>query len=238
MHDHLNPHSPLVRRGRRKPGRLRVAMRRAQGIGPSDIARESDLPLERVVGWLKEPAFRDLVRACEAMLDLPDEERIAVLEREALNVLQIAVEECDVRVCLFIADCMTRDRAAHKVLARLVDRKVKQSTIPLDRPLSEPMPVADPAAARAASRHYRTMHPWADHLSTARRQLGEELARTIPSTREAPAKPAPARPAAPAPILAQLENFRIELSDLTPQSRRIIAEILAELYPNRTRDGP
>ncbi len=95
----------------------------------------------------------ELVACCRETMGLSEEDRLKQLERAALELLEIAVEERDVRVALFLADQFGRGKNPARVPSEAVNRKVMQSAKPLDQPLAKPKPApADPVAAQQAAR--------------------------------------------------------------------------------------
>ncbi len=250
MHTALHSDSILVRRGFRRPGKLRVAMRRAQGVKPSDIARECRLDQKEIEDWLAEDDIEELAQCCRATMHLPVEDRLREMERTALDLLEIALEERDVRVALFVADLFSRGKNPARVLAETVNRKVTQAGIPLDRPLSRPKPPpADPVAATKSKAFANMMRPWAGAISEARRHLSDEIVRALPSAIECetvevaedtslaePEASAQSKPKAKRPmnIFEACQKQPFVFADLFPNTRTSITT------PRRKnpRDGP
>ncbi|MEO1017225.1 MAG: hypothetical protein AAFY56_05970 [Pseudomonadota bacterium] len=232
-------------------------MRRAKGIGPRDIARECRLDEDKIENWLGGEGSEELVECCRGMIGLSEDERLEKLEAAALDLLEIAVEECDVRVALFLADQFARGKRPHRVLAQAVNRRVTQSHIPLDQPLFKLKPApADPVAAKQAAAVAYNLRPWAGAISQARRQLSDELVRAFPSRVESldePSRPveapaaensAPASPVQdkkPSTSLAILPDTRQApsvITDLLASSATSSIALLLDHPTNRSRDGP
>ncbi|MEO1016596.1 MAG: hypothetical protein AAFY56_02735 [Pseudomonadota bacterium] len=234
-------------------------MRRARGVAIQDIARECGLSEAEVLRWLQEDEIEELVESCRAMLHLSEDERLAMLERDTLDMLQIAVEERDVKVLLFLADQFSKDKKPHKVLARAINRKVTQANTALDEPLSSPNSApADPEAARHAARSYRVMHPWAHDLSHARRSLMDDTVRAFLSRHETPrAENKPSAPALgiadagigqpPSAVLPDRHGFfrKLRQHPGPPFAQSVPSTEFASIHPGtadrskrRPRDGP
>ncbi|MEO1017876.1 MAG: hypothetical protein AAFY56_09300 [Pseudomonadota bacterium] len=239
---------------RRKPGALRVVMRRARGVKVADIARECRLEVEDVESWLRLDAFEGLVSSCRALMECPVEERLKKLELEALDLLEIAVQEGDVRVALFLADQFARQKNPARVLAEAVNRKVAQSTIPLDQPLSKPRPPApddskkiDPATAKRAAAIAYNLRPWAGAISKARQELSADLIRAFPSNVETPSREdeAAEQPQAilrqdkkPSPAPGMFPRTPATITDLLTNSATSSLALLTSHPNHHSRDGP
>ncbi|MEO1019401.1 MAG: hypothetical protein AAFY56_17170 [Pseudomonadota bacterium] len=236
MHYGPPKNSILVRRGFRRPGKLRVAMRRAQGVKPNDIARECRLEERQVEAWLGEAEIGELVACCREMMGLSEEDRLKQLERAALELLEIAIEERDVRVALFLADQFGRGKNPARVLAEAVNRKVVRADRPLNEPLSRPKPApTDPVAARQAASLANFVRPYGHAISDARRQLSDELVRAFPSKAEPATTPKPSQQSAALPAIFQ--TMRQQAPTL-PTLLSHAATAPVALLSTKPRDGP
>lgn len=211
-------------------------MRAARGIRPEDIARESRLDPTQVEVWLAEDDLQELITCCREMMDLPAEQRLQELQSLALDLLQIALEERDVRVALFVGEQMCRGKNPARVLADAVNRKVAQAATPLDIPLSPLKLAAEPNAASAAARMAYNARPWAPAVSAARLRLTDEMTPAMvsnPVPKAEPTKPAP-KPN-PIPVIFRTDPARLPLvSDLMPKPSTSTNALLI----NHPRDGP
>ncbi|MEO1018353.1 MAG: hypothetical protein AAFY56_11750 [Pseudomonadota bacterium] len=211
-------------------------MRAARGIGAKDLARECRIDTEEIEAWLAEDSFQELVDSCRGMMDLPADQRLVELERLALDLLHIALEERDVRVALFFAEQMSRGKNPARVLAETVNRKVTQAAEPLDKPLAPPRstlkPAADPEAARVRAQFAYYARPWAPAVSAARQRLTDEIVRALRSKAVAPAGDKK-------PAIGQLPPTpELPFTDRLPKSSTSPIALLGALRTNRPRDGP
>jgi hypothetical protein len=95
----------LVMSPRRPPAsRLdpyRLGFRLVHGLTPAQAARAERVPAAEVESLLAQPEFQELLQTCRELDAMPAEDRLALLERMALTVLEHALARGDIRAALF-----------------------------------------------------------------------------------------------------------------------------------------
>jgi hypothetical protein len=145
--------------------RLRLGHRLAAGLSRAQAARAEGVTQKEVDLLLADPDFAQLVAACRANRDLPDEERLARLERLAFDLLELAINDGDIRAILFFL----HERKA----ARNPGRTLAESVLRTDCAASRPRPAPRPKPARGPA--VRPYDPGAALLARARARLRPAL---------------------------------------------------------------
>ncbi|MEO1018559.1 MAG: hypothetical protein AAFY56_12835 [Pseudomonadota bacterium] len=164
---------------RRRPELLRVAMRTARGVGPAQIAKECMTAPEMIEALAKEPDFAALVEGCKAAIDLPADERLAVIESLALDFLELAIAERDVRVMLYFCDQLAQGRNPAKVLAAGINQRIEASKRP-----QRPPRLSKSAPPRPQSSRESVTKPWAGAMRAGAARLRAEILNALATSTE------------------------------------------------------
>ncbi len=212
---------------RQRPELLRVAMRTARGLTPAQIAGESRTAPEMIEALAAEPDFRALVEACKASIDLPAEERLKEIESLALDFIEIAIAERDVRVVLFFCDQIVQGCNPAKVLAAGINRRIEQST----RPLPPPKPRrSTPHPGRPSIERESVTWPWARAMRAGAARLRSEILEALAINAAKTTTKQGGRPVLSGNEIFSPSSYQISL----PKSYTSTLAILI----NHCRDGP
>jgi hypothetical protein len=190
------PHSPRL-------DPYRLGFRLVHGLTPAQAARAERAPLAEVEALLAQPEFQELLQTCRELDAMPAEERLALLERMALTVLEHALASGDLRAALFFL----RERQQGRNPARMLALKA----------LSAPRPAPTSSGSGAGSGGHGLRDGSVDAASrggaVARDQLAAER---VACAAAVAAEPAPVPAHRPCVILPAMPVRRTQHLGLRP----------------------
>jgi hypothetical protein len=188
--------SPAPRRRPSGPARLRLGLRVVAGLTPAQAAAAEPDEKRRTEAeaLVAEPDFAPLVTTCQALRDLPEAERLARLEWQAWDALELALADpADPRVIFFVLLELRAGRNRAATLAKRAEAAWQRAQPadtpprqpPRPRPTSERPPARrDPAACYAGGLATRGA------ARLRRDMLDEAVARTAATSKLVPLCPA------------------------------------------------
>ena len=149
--------------------RRRIVRRFAAGHGPEHVARLEGADLGDIMRLLVSRGFQDLINNCAALMALPPLERQACALEAAWQVIEMALEEGDVRVAMLVVREAGQGRVAAQTLAQAILAQLERCHLPCPAAIASAphpgamAPPAEPVDMGAA--------PRPPHLGAIKRSL-------------------------------------------------------------------
>jgi hypothetical protein len=180
----------------------RLGFRLVHGLSPAQAARAERTPLADVEALLAQPEFQELLETCRELHAMPAGERLALLERMALTVLEHALARGDIRAALFFL----RERQQGRNPAHTLALKA------LSAPRPAPVPSGSGAGGGSHGLRDGSMDAASRGGAVARDQL---MAERVACAAAVAAEPAAAPARRPGVILPAMPVRRIQRPSVT-----------------------